>query len=659
MKQPKILLITILLIASSLWAQNEFMVKSFTADPSDLAARTNPLKDTNGDACAIIKVSTDLKGLNFDSQQLEYVQENQYDYWLFVSPGTKFLEIMAQGMISLPYNIPIRIESSRVYRMVLTATGPAGLSATENTVQVTFRLNLDKVYISHSGLAPLQTRGRNASFKLPSGQYTFRFSKSGYNDLTRTIALQEDQVVDITLEQGQSTSGLKLPGIVVITSDPAGADVFINDQKVGQTPYTDQLIAGKYNISLQKKYYHTDLRTLDLSEGESITVPLIRLTPKFAHIAITTSPSSAKVTLDNRFIGNSPVERMQVESGNHTIKIEKDLYHTLEKTITLSDGDDEQLNYDLQPAFGKLVIKSVPEEAEVKINGRSVGTTPYRNAQQPSGNYTVTVSKDKWYSTEEIVTVSDGQATEKTIVLSQNFGTLSITAKESDIYLNNNKVGMGSWSRQLAPGNYNLKASRPKHRDATQQVFLRIGDNQDITLAPEPIMASLSILSQPADKTMGSRIFINNEEVPDKTTPAVFPLIIGDYDVTLKHRGFLDMTQSVTLQENDQKKLVFNLQTYAGSMLQQENKWKRNKRLSFVASVLIAGAGYYCNMQGDKFYDDFQAAKSTNVADTAWDDCENMYLYRDVSYSISIAPVVFGLYSWVKQIHYKNQRVGR
>lgn len=641
-------LLTILILTTLILADS-FVVQSFTVDHSDISAVKNARRDVNNDYCAILKVSTDLTGLKFFSSQLEEAVQKQGEYWIYLSPGTQHLQIQKTGFIPLQYTIEDNIQSSRVYRMVLTNKDKIGLSAIENTVQLAFRFNTSDIYVSYNNLAPIQTRGTSTSIKLSPGEYNFKFIKQGYLDKTQTISLDQDRIVNIDLEPGQSQTRMVFGGMVTITSEPSDADVYINGQMVGKTLFVGELMPGQYNLSLQKKLYHTHVSTFEVKEEQSLSVPTIQLKPKFAYIAVTTNPSDAKIYLDNKSLGNAPIQRQQIESGTHSLRIEKALYHTQEHRINLQDGDDEALKYDLQPAFGTLNINSDPSGADVYIDGTKVGTTPYTNPTIASGQYTVKVTKDKWYPAEETIEVNDGETTSKILMLSQNFGTLSITATGSDIYLNSRKVGTNTYKEQLQPGQYNLKAVRDKHYDATQQIYLKIGDTQNITLAPEPKMASLSVVSMPADRTMGSRIFVNNEEVPDKTTPAILPLLIGDYDITLKHRNFLEMTQHVTLKEGQREKLTFNLQTYEGSRLAKKNFWKRQKWLGFATSALIAGAGYYCNMQVDASYDDYQAAKISQDAANARNSIDQFSQYRDISYSVSVAPLLYGFYSWIKQ----------
>jgi hypothetical protein len=108
----------------------------------------------------------------------------------------------------------------------------------------------------------------------------------------------------------------------------------------------------------------------------------------------------------------------------------------------------------------------------------------------------------------------------------------------------------------------------------------------------------------------------------------------------------------VSLKEGSQEKLVFELETYQGSMLALRNKWKRNSWLGCSATLLAAGAAVFFNSQGDGFADDYAAANATEGVNTAWDDMEGSYNTRDACYYISVVPVVYMIYSWIKTGQY-------
>src|SRR5574344_1267773 len=71
----------------------EFKVVSFCQLEMDLTARTYPMKDLNGDACALIKVQMD-KDFSFSGPLGIVKREDKVaETWLYVPQGTKRLTI--------------------------------------------------------------------------------------------------------------------------------------------------------------------------------------------------------------------------------------------------------------------------------------------------------------------------------------------------------------------------------------------------------------------------------------------------------------------------------------------------------------------------------------------------------------------------------------
>ena len=725
MKKTILMLMVLLGSSSNLFA-DEFVVKSFEEDLTDLSARRYERVDVNDDPCAIIKVRTDLKALIFDSNMgIEDIEQKEGEYWLYVSPNEKRLTISKEGFIKLPYIVPVAVKSNNVYVMVLTNKGGEIEIADKDLVEVVFKLNEAEVFISKDNGAPLKAKAKAAVFKLPKGQHKFKFIKEGFADETKDIYVEKNETINVEMKPGTSRERMRLPGILMVSSDPKGTEVFLNDQKLGETPLTDELIAGEYTLVLRKKLYYSHTSRFTLEEGESKQIPAIVLKPRFAvytirttpedanvyidgkrldptsrtkqriesgshtirvekrdyhprertvalkdgddetfafdliptfgEVAITTRPENAGVYLDGVPIGNTPIPKRRIKSGTYRLEIEKALYHSKEMTLQIKDGEDRNLSFDLDPAFAVLVVRSEPEQgAAVIIDGKKVGTTPYVNQKHPSGTYTVRVEKDLWLGSEKSVTVRDGETAETTFVLIKNFAKLRATSKSAALYLNNEQIGKDEFSKKLLPGRYAVKAVKPKHHDAEKQVFLKAGDEEIIQLKPEPKLGSVSIISKPPD-TKGARIFVDDEEQKGKPSPAVLPLLIGDYKITLKHPRYLDSSQRVSLAEREQKKLVFNMQTYTGSMLQKANRWRTQKWIGFVSGFALLGAGFYCNVTANGYYDDYQAARDIDGAVEARDNTERFDQYRNYSYYVSVAPLVYGMYSWIRQSSYQKR----
>lgn len=648
MARQLILFIGFLLLATTTTTAGDFKVLNFYKAPNDLSARRYDRTDINGNQCALIKVRTDLDGLTIlpNAGAVGDVSYKEGDYWVYVSPGEQQLKFVKEGFIAKPFSFPMPIESSTVYVLELTGAGDKQ-ALDENLIKTTFRFNVSQVYISRGGAAPVQSTGTVAEFQLPKGNYSFTFSKEGYNEVSRDITLEKEQVIDISLQEGQEQTTMKLPGIINITSEPAGADVLLNNQKVGVTPFQDNIIAGDYELTLKKDLYHPYSATFSMTEGDTKELPVIEMTPRFGYIAVNSEPGGAEIILDGKSLGTAPIPRQKIESGKHTLRAEMDLYHSETLELTIADGDDISPKLTLDPAFGNLTVNSEPSGARVYLDGEMIGTTPHTENRLASGNYELRVTKDLWNEVTELLTISDEQTTEKMIVLTQNFGAVEVNAPGATIYQNNERVGAGQYKAKLQPGRYTFKATREKHLDDEEEIYLSVGDTRTISLNPQPIQGSVSIFSEPRN-TRGAEIYVNKQK-QKKTTPAVLPLLIGDYTITLKKDGFLDNSRAITVKANEQKKHTFQMQTYKGSLQQTFNKHKSAKILWGSASLLFAGAGTYFKLTADRHYNDYQAAAIPAEATDLHDKVEQNDMFSLVSFGLAGAALIPTIIQAAKQ----------
>lgn len=81
--------------------------------------------------------------------------------------------------------------------------------------------------------------------------------------------------------------------------------------------------------------------------------------------------------------------------------------------------------------------------------------------------------------------------------------------------------------------------------------------------------------------------------------------------------------------------------------------WKKNKWYAFGAFVVSVGAGSYFHIEGDKYYDEYKNAdvltSTTDEVEGLRKDAETMDKYRNISFSISVAPLCWFFYSWYKE----------
>lgn len=78
-------------------------VKSIEVASTDISAITHPLKDLNGEPCALVKVQTTVKGMQFGGNVVG--TENKADgYWVYLTKGSYMLQIKHPNYLPLTVN---------------------------------------------------------------------------------------------------------------------------------------------------------------------------------------------------------------------------------------------------------------------------------------------------------------------------------------------------------------------------------------------------------------------------------------------------------------------------------------------------------------------------------------------------------------------------
>ena len=91
--------------------------------------------------------------------------------------------------------------------------------------------------------------------------------------------------------------------------------------------------------------------------------------------------------------------------------------------------------------------------------------------------------------------------------------------------------------------------------------------------------------------------------------------------------------------------------------LSKEKRSKKYKWFWYTSSVLSAGAGYYFNTMAMESYDEYLIARDSETVRLKGNAIDQNILMRDISYSVSVGPLLFGTISWLKQGHFKRKRI--
>ncbi|HQL70329.1 MAG TPA: SUMF1/EgtB/PvdO family nonheme iron enzyme, partial [Bacteroidales bacterium] len=477
------LLLAAIIIFTGFWAiAQNISVASFERRDNDMDARVNyPVKDQNGDVCALIKVETTQTGFVFEGGSLGIMKTERKtgEYWVYLPWGSKRITIKHDQLgILRDYTFPESIEKATVYLMKLT-TGKV------------------------------------------------------------TVVVEEPEI---------------LTQWVVITSTPDGAQVYVDDKPVGNTPFSREYSLGQHNYRVEMPMYHPDagLFTLD-GAADKVRVNAV-LKPNFGSINVSSSPESgADVLLDgNPTDYKTPCTIEKIRSGSHRITIKKTMYYDAWQELTVEDGKTATAALSMNPAYGELDISTNPS-ADIYIDDVKVGSGSY-SVRKSSGFYTVEARKEKHTPDSKKVEVTDGQTVPVALAPVPQYGTLKIssTPPDAEIYIDGVKKGTTPTTiRQLLVGDYNIElrmqgyASHSaktiiKHNETTE-ISETLQNGMQVTIASTPTGATLEIDGTAAGKT-----------------PYTGMLSFGEHTVTLTNNTKV-VNESISVTQGGKTNWIFDV----------------------------------------------------------------------------------------------------
>ncbi|MCB9621115.1 MAG: PEGA domain-containing protein [Sandaracinus sp.] len=231
-------------------------------------------------------------------------------------------------------------------------------------------------------------------------------------------------------EAATATSGFSL------TSDPAGATVFVDGQEKGVTPLTlSDLAPGPRQVRLVAEGRLPWESSINVVEGSILPLATVSLSPS-VHVSFTSDPSGAQVTLvrgsTREPVGTTPCETDVDPSVRWTVEMEAEGYRSWSQDLRVRSGaTTAEIDADLSPervatgprrnpsrgtsmvgaettssgtsepppamnpepaagGSGALRINSRPW-SQVFVDGRLIGNTPQMNIALSAGRHQVTL----------------------------------------------------------------------------------------------------------------------------------------------------------------------------------------------------------------------------------------------------------------------------
>jgi hypothetical protein len=225
------------------------------------------------------------------------------------------------------------------------------------------------------GTTPLEAH------QLRPGNYQVHLEKNNYQSIDTGLVIQSGLGVTlsvkllplndgITAKSSQSVVAVErnsppeklTSSALTVNSFPLGALVWINDQRMGITPFnSDDLTPGNYRLRLEKSGYEVYKRDLLIEAGRNPILD-INLVPLTAGLLVRSEPSGARITLNGESVTDreTPFLLNNLIPGNYLIEAFKEGFSSEKAEVLLIGGDVDTVTIGLSPLMTTLAVQVRP-----------------------------------------------------------------------------------------------------------------------------------------------------------------------------------------------------------------------------------------------------------------------------------------------------------
>ena len=421
MKKYFNVLILLVIFSSSLFSQK--ISEMYAVGEGELLKNEfirDKIRDANGNVCAGLKIISDLGGLSYTSNNgIVKVDEKPGQSLLFLQGEERVVTVFKTGFVPLKIILSehnIFLKSGQVWQIKISG------EKTSAVIPVNIIVDRREAAIFLDGM----NKGAGPTFQLTPGKHKLKIELQGFKTVSETIEVSaSNNLFDYSMEMIEQVP-------VKITSEPAGADIKIDNFDRGRTDKVLFLFPGKYNIKILKSGY-AEISDEIFVNGERENKFNYSLVKNSGILRITGAPEGATI-----FVNNSIVQKNKIElpPGSHLVEIKAPGFKVYKEIIEVSRGKQITRNVALEEKTGRLNISVKPLDAAVTLSsqGRTIEQwTGYKTFDKlRTGRYLISASLTGMKGINKEIEIKEGETLTEELELNQEIK--NVIFHDDDIY---------------------------------------------------------------------------------------------------------------------------------------------------------------------------------------------------------------------------------
>ncbi len=290
-------------------------------------------------------------------------------------------------------------------------------------------------------------------------------------------------------------------GTMNITSEPAGAEISILGKTLPSlTPYvTNPVPPAMYIVKFSMDGYEPAWLPVNVSPGRQAEAHMV-LVPETATVIIDSEPTGAHVQMNGKDIGDTPVLLPDLPLGDsYSASVQMQGYTRRDISWKVLNGRPILINVPLMNNIGTLSLDSEPDAAEIEIDGKTYGNTPFKDFLE-QGQHNIRLTKNGYKPYEKVVTVNRDETTEVTAQMEMLPGSLAIESEPTGaaLFINGVDYGVTPYKRDvIEAGDYTVRLSKGGYDTLEQTVTVHPGEPMNRTFTLDSNLGSIVLSVNP------------------------------------------------------------------------------------------------------------------------------------------------------------------
>ena len=165
---------------------------------------------------------------------------------------------------------------------------------------------------------------------------------------------------------------------------------------------------AKATLELLLARHEHEMTSTDIKTIRSVSDELAAL---IGVVRITVKPLAAKVSIDDTIFSVSDLEQpIELDVGEHRLRVEAEGYETVSRTLTVSGGTGNlPITVTLNATHGFLTVLTPNDHTAIAVDGRAVAFESYRGIVLP-GRHVIQIYRSGFEPYEAVVELEAGQS---------------------------------------------------------------------------------------------------------------------------------------------------------------------------------------------------------------------------------------------------------